>query len=249
MATDPRLAAAARFLRSAAEGPPPADLPVEIAPQSVAEAYAIQHLTIGADGVAGWKVGATSAPGAYSCAALSSGRLLADGGILQRGNRLPEVEVEIAIRIARDLLPGGARAREEVLAALGSAHAAFEIVESRFLDRKKAAPLSTLADAQSCRAFVIAEQGVEGWQDRDLAGVEAVLSVDGAELARKTGSASASQIVEAIHWLAGHADRFGGLRAGQVVITGARIGPLPIGSASNLRAEITGIGAVGLTVV
>lgn len=241
MSQSARLAAAAA-LRSARRGSKIAELPPEIAPTSMEEAYQIQDLVLGDEAVAGWKVGATAAPGTWTCAPMPASSRLADGAVFEPGNHRLEVEVEIAIRIAADLPPGSVYSRSDVLAAVGGAHAAFEIIESRFVDRKKVAPLSTLADAQSSLAFAIGS-GVEDWQDIDLTALDVVLSADGQELARTRGGANVVQTIDALTWLANHASGRGrGLKAGQFVITGARIGPVIVPSAQRIVAEVPPLG-------
>lgn len=245
--TEDRLAAAARALIAARTGVRPADLPEGLVPRSADEAYRVQDLVRGAERIAGWKILATAAPGSYSCAALSEAVMIADGGPLDRGDRGPELEVEIAIGILADLPPRRtAYDRSEVLAALGQAHAALELLESRFAHRKQAAPLSGLADAQSNGAFAIGS-GAAGWQEMDLTARDLSLNADGHEIARARGGATSAQIIDAMVWLANHASARGtGLKAGQFVITGARIGPLPLPVAERISAEVAGIGTVAL---
>jgi 2-keto-4-pentenoate hydratase len=244
-----RLIAAASLLRGAYLGLRPADLPPDLRPTSPAEAYRIQDLVIGRRGIAGWKVSATAAPDNRTCAALVTENRLADGAVLRRGDRRPDLEVEVAVRIAADLLPRPAPyGRDEVLAALGGAHAAFEIVESRFRDRKRASPLSTLADAQSCRAFVIGS-GIEDWQGLNLASTKVSLRGDDVDLSRSQNGASVADTIDALVWLANHAvGRGAGLTAGQFILTGARIGPVEVPAASRISAQVAGIGEVSLLV-
>ena len=244
-----RLIAAADLLRGAYSGLRPADLPPDLRPTSPSEASRIQDLVIGRRGIAGWKVGATATPDNRTCAALTTENRLADGTVVRRGDRRPDVEVEVAIQIAADLPPRSAPYdRDEVLAVLGGAHAAFEIVESRFLDRKRASVLSTLADAQSCRAFVIGS-GIGDWQGLNLASLEVILFSDDVELLRSQAGASVADTIDALVWLANHAAARGvGLIAGQFVITGARIGPVEVPAASRISAQVAGIGEVNLLV-
>lgn len=246
--TESRLRAAASFLRAARVGPRAADLPEEVRPRSVEEAYRIQDLVIGSAPVAGWKTGATAAPEALSCAPIAAADRILDGGSLAGAAAL-ELEVEVAIRIAADLPPrAGGLSAATVASALGAAHLAFEIVESRYLDREAATSLSTLADGQSSRGFVVAPEGVDGWRERDLARLPIQLMADGVEVARAGApSADAERVLAALTWLANHAAARGpGLRAGQFVITGARIGPIPMPRARRISASAPGFGAVSL---
>ncbi len=242
-----KLPRAAAFLRQARQGTRPADLPADLIPATPAESYRLQDLVIGDEGIAGWKILATASDGAFTCAALPRPSLIGPADSLPLGDRLPEIEVEIAIRIARDLPPRAEPyTAEEVDAALGTAHAALEVIESRFLNRKAAHPLSALADVQSSRAFVIGS-GTADWRGLDLPALPLLLTQDGSELARGQGGASVAQIIAALVWLANHAAARGtGLHAGQHVITGARIGPLVIPPGQRLEATVPQVATVSL---
>lgn len=243
-----KLNAAARALRAARVGKRPVDLDPALCPNNKDQAYQLQDLVIGTEAVAGWKILATSAPESFSCAALSAAFAMQDGAALVRGDRQPEIEVEIAIAIAADLPPHHEPYnRATVLAALGGAYAAIEIVESRFENRKKANPLSNLADAQSSRGFVIGG-GVGEWIALDLPVADIALLADDVELVVSRGGANVDQILTALVWLANHASGRGrGLQSGQYVITGARVGPVIIPAGIDIiSARINGIGQVSL---
>ncbi len=243
-----RLIRAAHMLRAARFGPRLVDFPLDVVPADLESAYRIQELVIGDKGIGGWKMGARSSPAGRRCAALSAEWLLADGAAIPPTLfHAPEIEVEIAFRLVADL-PAGKEdcTMAEVRAALGSAHAVFEVVESRFVDRRSAPPLSLLADAYSCGAVCVGS-GAANWDMLDYAALDIRLFADGSELEAAQGGASLEEMLEGLVWLANHASRRGrGLRAGQFVLTGARIGPRPVAHMRELVATIDRIGAVRL---
>lgn len=56
---------------------------------------------------------------------------------------------------------------------------------------------------------------------------------------------SSAQVVEAVIWLVDHAAQRGvPLRRGQIIITGARLGPMPIPPGRQIRATGGGLGEV-----
>lgn len=236
---------AAQALRDATTGARLVDLPADLVPQTESAAYDVQEAVIGATPIAGWKVAAIAVPNPLTAGALSQDLLLE--GTIPAHLKAPEIEVEIAIRIARDLLPRATDyTADEVLAALGSAHAAIEIVESRFVNRKAVSPLSALADSLSSSGFVIGS-GVDDWHDLDFTALKVTLSGN-AVIAEVQGNATVDQTIKALTWLANHASRRGcGLKAGQFVITGARIGPIFV-DPQELTATIERVGEVRITV-
>lgn len=244
-----RVEAAAAFLRDAASVPPDrrvADFAADLRPENVAEAYAIQDAQIGDAPVAAWKILATGTDETYSCAALAVSRVGDDGSNRPASDAHMEIEVEIAIRIGRDLPAQSAPFNEQDVAdALDTAHAAFEIVETRFARRTEVPKLSALADFQSNYSVVVGS-GTAGWRGLDLPDLEISLTRDGALVERARKGASVAQIISALTWLANHAvtRQSGGLKAGQFVITGARIGPSPMPGAGTLTAQVDKIGTV-----
>lgn len=243
-----RIAMAAAALTAAEREGPIAALPEGAVPADEAAAYAVQDAVLGDDALSGWKATPT-AP--HIGAPIGAGRLLADGAALPP-MIAPEVEVEIAVIIARDLPPRTAPyTRDEVLAALGGIRAAFEIIRSRYADRRAMPKLATLADAMSHGAFGLGTgkgAGAADWIGLDLGRMPAVLWRGGAEIARATTGPTTDETVSELVWLANHASERGrGLRAGQAVITGARVGPMPLPGPGRYVALIEGLGEVAFT--
>ena len=237
-----RIIRAAAALTAAFDGPLLSRLDPAIEPQSEDEAYAVQTAVLGGEPVAGWKV-APARNGVIRCAPLGASRLIT-GGALPSGLRAPLLEVELALRLSADV-PEGA-GPEQVLAAIGTVCPGFEILGSRFVDRKAVSPLASLADAQSNRAFSAAETGVP-WAAVEMSGVPLTLFCDGEFVAETPGGASSAQVAEAVVWLASHAAERGlPLRRGQVIITGSRLGPMPVPAGRTLVARAGGVGEARL---
>jgi 2-keto-4-pentenoate hydratase len=223
------------------------DLPAELRPQTVKDAYAIQYSIAGLCGaIGGWKVGlpkpgdeprATPIPAIY---------------VIPSGGRWPaseptRLEVEFAVKIKTSLPKRDSPyVREEVLGAIGSAHIAFELLGARFQDRKQVAGLTLLADGQSNGGLVVGAP-IPDWTQVDLAKLAMTLRVDGAVEATTFVGPAVDPTVDALVWLANHAaEHIGGLREGQVVLTGARIGPTTVPAQRGVEAQ-TGEARVSVT--
>ncbi|GAB1478866.1 2-keto-4-pentenoate hydratase [Paracoccaceae bacterium] len=238
-----RITQAAAALTAAFGGPLLTGLDPAAEPQSEGEAYAVQTAVLGGEVVAGWKV-APARDGVIRCAPLGASRWIAEGGVLPPGLQAPLLEVELALRLAADV-PAGAGA-EQILAAIGMVCLGFEILGSRFVVRKAVSPLAALADAQSNRAFSAASTGVP-WAAVEMTAVPLTLFCDGQVVSETPGGASSAQVAGAVIWLASHASARGLLlRRGEVIITGSRLGPMPIPAGRQLVAKGGGVGEARL---
>jgi 2-keto-4-pentenoate hydratase len=223
------------------------DLPAELRPQTVKDAYAIQYSIASLFGaIGGWKVGlpkpgedprATPIPAIY---------------VIPSGGRWPaseptRLEVEFAVKIKTSLPKRGTQyVREDVLGAIGSAHIALELLGARFQDRKQVAGLTLLADGQSNGGLVVGA-AIPDWTQLDLAKLEMTLRVAGAVDGTASTGPALGPTVDALVWLANHAaEHVGGLREGQVILTGARIGPTTVPAQRSVEAQ-TGEARVSVT--
>jgi 2-keto-4-pentenoate hydratase len=139
------------------------------------------------------------------------------------GLRLFGVEAEIAFRLARDLPPRPAvYSRDEIVAAIGSAHPVIELLESRFIDRDRVDANARLADNLTNFALVCGAP-IAGWLtlDFDPARPPVELRMDGARLAETTGNAAGDPLALVTALANDGARRHGGLRAGTMVTTGS----------------------------
>jgi 2-keto-4-pentenoate hydratase len=171
---------------------------------------------------------------------------LPDGGVLPASRVIqPKVEAEVALILARDLNNADATP-DDVLAATGSAVAAIEIVDSRIADWKITFA-DTVADNGSAAFFVLgdAPKPIAGL---DLRTCGMVMEINGAAASLGVGAACLGHPLIAAAWLARTLARLGeGLKAGEVLLTGA-LGPMAtLSPGDDVRVEIGGLGAVGFT--
>jgi 2-keto-4-pentenoate hydratase len=222
-----------------------ADLDQDLRPGNAAEAYAIQYEIAKSFGPIGaWKVGlpkgteeprATPIPSVYCIP--SGGHWPATGPT--------RIEVELALKLG-NALPTRALPyeRADIFQAISSAHVAFELLGARFVDKKLVAPLTLLADGQSNAGIVVGEV-IPNWTSLDLTTLDMVLTVEGAVVQKSEGGPSFDRSIEAVVWLANHAaEQVGGLQAGQVILTGARIGPTSVAAHKSIQAEAAGAATV-----
>lgn len=213
-------------------------------------AYAVQDATLRLLGpVGGWKVGAKGPSALPACAPLPAGGVFATGAALPGPPwRLRGIEVEVALRLGRDLIPtdgepDAAMVRDAVEAVLP----AIEVVETRLADWRDSAPLAQLADLQSHGALVVGAASMCTPTELDLRSVEAYLAFDGQPVASTRGANPAVDIWRLLGWLAWHcAQRGQPLRAGQIVTTGSCTGMLFAPEDAHVQGLLVGIGLVEL---
>lgn len=230
-----------------------ADLPTSLRPADAAAAYAIQRATLAALGpIGGWKVGGLAGAEGLVTAPLPGPGLFATDALapaaLPEGLRGFGVEAEIAYRLRHALPPRApAYTREEVRAAIGTAHAAIEVVESRFAVADAANPFSRLADLLSHGALVVGP-GQPAWQDLDPAATTVTLSIDGMIHAARVGTPPVVDLIGLVLWLANEGARpFGGLAAGQIVTTGSWTGLAAARPGALVRVRFDGLAPVALS--
>lgn len=154
----------------------------------------------------------------------------------------PKVEAEVALVMERDLpQPGVTMA--QLLRAVAFALPAVEIVGSRIADWNIRF-VDTVADNASSSAFVLGNTPVllEGL-DLRLAGM--VMERAGEQVSLGAGAACLGHPLNAALWLANRMAALGrGLRAGDLVLTGA-LGPMvPVRPGDVFEARIQGLGSV-----
>ncbi|MBD3896354.1 2-keto-4-pentenoate hydratase [Halomonas sp. ML-15] len=225
-------------------------LPSECRPRTSEEAYRIQQRLVERLGTrAGWKVGAASPESAPHYSALPA-RLLHEGHVELpwSGFAVGAIEAEVAFRMKQDLLPRDTPyTRDEVLAAVGSAHAAIEIVDSRFRDWPDGVDkLSQLADLQNNGCLVIGD-GEPAWHALPLAQVEVALTIGGQLVVSGQGGNPAGDPASLLVWLANALPQCGqALRAGEFVTCGSYTGKIVADRPVEVEAVFAGIGRATL---
>jgi 2-keto-4-pentenoate hydratase len=225
------------------------DLPANLQPQTLDEAYAIQDRVIAALGeIGGWKIGAPSPDAIPMYAPMPLAWIAASGSVLAGDRwRYRGLEAEIAFLVGTDL-PSRAQpySREETLAAMASCHPAIEILESAFTDPSQATPLAKNADLQVHGGFVYGP-AAPNWQSIDFSKEHVVLAVDGVVRVECTGSNTSGDLLRLLPWLANEgAARTGGLRKGQWITTGSWTGNTLASSRCPVEVLFSTVGRVDL---
>jgi 2-keto-4-pentenoate hydratase len=245
--TDDRARGAADLLLQARRsGKRIAALPEACRPRSVAEAYAIQHAVASSLGpIAGWKTGAAS-PTAESAYAPIFAVTASPAVFPAATQSLFGIEAEVAFRFGRDLPPRATPyTRDEVVAAIASAHPVIELVDTRFADWPTIDGLSKLADNQS-NAALIYGPAIADWQKLDLAKPSITITAGGAKLGATKGN-SGGDPLRMVTDLANYgAAAHGGLRAGVTVTSGSITGIDFAKAGDTVVADFGPLGAVRL---
>lgn len=154
----------------------------------------------------------------------------------------PKVEAEVAFVVGRDL-QGQAPSWGEFLGSLAYALPALEIVDSAITDWKISL-VDTVADNASCGLYVLGDQPV-AMGDVSLGEIGMQMRQNGQTVSVGTGAACLGHPLRAAYWLARTmAARGQGLRAGQVILSGA-LGPMvPVAVGDLIHADLGALGSV-----
>jgi 2-oxopent-4-enoate/cis-2-oxohex-4-enoate hydratase len=159
----------------------------------------------------------------------------------------PKAEGEIAFVLKHDLMGPGVTAAD-VLRATEGVMACFEIVDSRIRDWKIKIQ-DTVADNASCGVFVLSSALIDP-RDVDLITCGMVLEKNGEVVVTGAGAATMNSPVNAVVWLANTLGRLGiGLKAGEIILSGALGAMVPVKAGDNLRVTIGGIGSCAVRFV
>lgn len=212
----------AEALIAAHDGGPVIEVvPPQLIPADMTAVIALQDMIVRKIGpVGGWKVMA-GGQGEPMCAPIPANRYFASGeSIDAEKHRLVLVELEVAVKLGRDLSADADL--DTVEASIASIHPILELIGSPFADRDAIDFNTKLGDLQSNGAVVVGAPFDHAVR-HDVHTLSAQLSFNGAEVKTGAGGASWSHIIEAVRWLAGHAASRGlPLTTGQVLITGSR---------------------------
>ncbi|NLH81234.1 MAG: hypothetical protein GX458_10395 [Phyllobacteriaceae bacterium] len=217
----------------------------DLVPLDAAEADAVQFACADALGpIGGWKVLQVGDRDGSFGFVPAARRYEAPVAVSEARARL-KIELEIAFVVGRDLTgrPDGAPySTEEVLAAIGGAFAAFEILESRL--PAGSPPLAARADAMSNWGLVTGPVEAD-WRGRVHAEVVTELTISGRIAASTVGGHPTGDPAHALPWLANALLAAGRpLRAGQVVTTGSFGGSHPIEPGDTVTGRIDGFAPI-----
>lgn len=236
-----KVAAAAAALLAARRNPAGrlTALPEALRPADRAEAFAIQARAAEGVAIGGWKVGSTGADKPPICAPMPAAGIHASPARLGSG-LLRAVEAEISFTLGRDLPAGRTYTREEIVAALATAHPSIEVLESAFVDPDLVDPLSNLADSVIHGGFIVGP-GVAAWQGLDFPNITVTQTINGAAMQR-TGN-PAGDMIRLVVWLANEGAAWaGGLKAGQIVTCGSWTGKTPAPAGATATVSFPGVG-------
>ncbi|MEP7063734.1 MAG: hydratase [Betaproteobacteria bacterium] len=213
--------------------------------------YATQQAVATALGesVAGWKVGML-ADGTPMAAPMFTGDIRPSGATWKLpAHGVLVVEVEVALRLARDLpvRAGNAYTRDEVAAAVGEVLIGIELLASRFAgDGFPPFPLH-LADNLGNAGYVIGE-ATRDFASLDLARLRCRYALDGVQVHDAMGGhPQGDPWLPVLACLNEGLMPLGGFRAGQVVTTGSLIKPARLDAPTQVTATIDDVGSVALT--
>jgi len=234
------------------------NLPGELRPASIAEAYAAQEAYYRmAEPVYGAVEGAKIATTTKVMQQLMGIDHPCGGAIFARTiHRSPaklhaadfvnlRIESEIALMLGRDLPAAAAPwSRETVAPAVAGAMPAFELIEDRHADYAKTEVTSLIVE--NCWNGGVVIGAPRSVPVDTLIGVKGRLMMDG----KPAGEGAAEDPCATLAWLANHvAERGRDLKAGMVVITGSVIVTISIASGQRAIFTVDGLGEVVMEVV
>ena len=256
--------AAAETIAAARRGRIPlAPLAGAVAPQTEADGYRIQHALhelLAADFGArvGYKIGCTSAvmqqyldiPHPCGGGVFANGVHAAGASLNARDFVRVGVECEIAVRLARDLVPTEAPFTAEWVAeAIDAYYPAIEIVDDRYLKWETLGAPTLVADDFFAAGCVLG-QPVPRSAAPDLLKVGGRALINGKQAGRGSGADVLGHPHNALAWLANHLAAEGlGLRAGEIVLTGSLVKTLWLEAGDSVVMELQGLGNVGVIFV
>jgi 2-keto-4-pentenoate hydratase len=233
-------------------------LRADAAPRDEAEGYRVQRAvhdlmlpSVGA--LVGYKIGCTSqvmqeyldiahpcGGGVFARGVHESGASLRADDYVRAG-----VECEIAVRLARDLLPSEEPFTAEwVMEAVEAYMPAIEIVDDRYQKWETLGAPTLIADDFFAAGCVLGAPVARNAAP-DLLSVNGRALINGSEAGRGTGADVLGHPHHALAWLANHLAAEGrGLHAGQIVLTGSLVKTVWLNVGDRVVMELEGLGRV-----
>jgi 2-keto-4-pentenoate hydratase len=222
------------------------DLPIDERPTTVEAGYEIQNLLAQAfgEGVAGYKLGLSS-PNAMRASGLGRpivgfmppSRIHGSKAVVPiKPTEQFLIEVEIAFEIATDIHPGQPIDRVENV--LDSAWLAIEIVRSHFVDRRKVALPSFIADGAGFHHLILGSK-LTLEDASHLAALDLSLCYNGGLVSSKAPDGDRAEPLDALTmFLTMASERNQPLAAGMIVSTGNLVRPYEIGTPGRCEAAL-----------
>ncbi|CDP52520.1 2-keto-4-pentenoate hydratase [Devosia sp. DBB001] len=215
-------------------------LPDDLRPADTDEALAVQSAYIARYPSCGWKIGATP-DGGWLAAPLRGEPL--PGGASLAGNMPPAVEVEVALTLGASLLADSTE--DQARAAIRSFHLAFELFGSRYKQPKAVDASSVLADNLNNAGVIVGDARLPA--EAQATEITIDFHRDGEDAGRHHAPWPDDGFASGLIWLADYAAKRGKpLSAGDIIITGARIGPVPLQRSARYEAR-SSLGTLAFT--
>ena len=221
-------------------------LPAESRPADVDQGYDVRDALMGQMGAtAGWKLGVGSASGIRMtglgrplAGRLIASRLHEKGARVRLPNGAPVTfEFEIAFVLGRDIAPGARPANP--MDAVAAIHTTFELVLSRFVDRRAVGWPSFAGDSVGFEALVVGDT-LEA-RDMDAVAQSVVITADGREVARGLAGDDLTYPLVAFDYLIEHARARGAtLKRGEIATLGAIGKPFDLAGSVAIEARYLG---------
>lgn len=213
------------------------------------DAYRVQDAIVArlARTVTAWKVGAASAQSTPNGAPIFD--------VFEAKAPVPSatstgVELELAFRLSHSFPAGPTPpARDDVEAAIGSAHIVLETCASRLVEGMKAPAHLRLADFGTNLGLVIGPE-VKAWRTINSSKLRARVTANGAAIADTTGGHTCPDLVGLLTWIVGHAvTTRSGILAGTWVTTGSWTGIQWVTTPSTIVGTFDGLGSIELALL
>src|SRR5689334_16468824 len=238
-------------------------LPPDVGAKDEAEGYrgqpALHDLMLPESGsLSGYKIGCTSKvmqqyldiP--HPCGGGVFARGVHESGVSVRAADFVRVgvECEIAVRLARELLPSEEPFTAEwVMEAIEAYMPAIEIVDDRYVQWETLGAPTLVADDFFAAGCVLGEPVARN-DAPDLLKVTGRALINGEEAGRGSGADVLGHPHHALAWLANHLAAEGrGLHAGQIVLTGSLVKTVWLKAGDGVVMELQGLGRVEATFV
>lgn len=235
-------------------------LPEALRPADLDAAYRIQarvHEALAGDRFGrriGWKIACTTKVmqdylGIHTpcSAALFEGTRFHSGVRLPAGDfRRLGIECEIAVRFAEAVPPEATADRDRIAAAIGSVHAAIELVDDRYADWRITEAPTLVADDFFAAGCVVGD-AVSPKEVGDLAALAGITRINGVEAGRGMGADVLGHPLNALAFLAASlAARGRRIEAGEIVLTGSLVETRWIEPGDRAEIEISSLGRVAM---
>jgi 2-keto-4-pentenoate hydratase len=223
-------------------------LPEDCRPATLDDAFAIEEATVAhlADEIAGWKV--TLLPdGQFSYGIILASVVRRSGDtIAARDVPLLGMEGEIAFRFLEDLPARPTPYSREDLAAAIVAFPLIEVVASRYADYHTTPIIERTADMMSNGAFVVGDDQ-PGWREMDLVNIPVSLTFDDRVVVEKNGGHALGDPLSLAVDMVDRLRATTGVRAGQVITTGAYTGMNVAKAGQRITVRFAGFPACTVT--